>query len=218
MEQKEDSPNQSKVAEYETLLHKIPGIIASKIIFNDSNEIIELHILADVLRGPKQIVRDVQSALAAKFNIVLDHKVISIAQIEDGKVSLKNYRFHFEYIRSSFEGNKIEVTVGLSKDGQLFEGTAIGGVSINGRLRVVAEAVLNGVHAFLNIQYAFVLADIQKITIAGKHALAVSIGHISEIGEELLIGSSFINRDENDSIVRATLDAINRRVMRYYVK
>ena len=54
--------------------------------------------------------------------------------------------------------------------------------------------------------------------IAGKHALAVSVGHISELGEELLIGSSFINRDENDSIVRATLDAINRRVMRYYVK
>ena len=53
----------SDLTDYEVLINKIPGIISSRFVTNSDNEIIELHVLANIYRSPKQLVRDIQSAL-----------------------------------------------------------------------------------------------------------------------------------------------------------
>ena len=87
-----------KIEEYQQLLNKIPGILSSRIITDDSQDITEVHILSSISRGPKQIVRDVQSALLAKYNLAVDHKIISVAQVEDKEMSIQNIRLIIDRI------------------------------------------------------------------------------------------------------------------------
>jgi len=68
-----------KSEEYQTLLNKLPGVVSSKVLLDENGHITDIHILADIGRGAKQIARDVQSALLTKYDIGVDHKIISIA-------------------------------------------------------------------------------------------------------------------------------------------
>lgn len=204
--------------QYQQLLNKIPGILSSKIISGDGNAISEIHILADMHRGPKQISRDIQSALLARYNQPVDHKIISIAQIDEGTFMDSSFRLSISSIQLSTQPGRIEAKVVLAKEDQTFEGVALGGNSIKGRCRVIAEATLNAVHQFLNRYYIFVLYDTIQFAIGDRSAVATAVFHFGEAGEECLSGSSIIKNDENEAVVRATLDAINRRLMQYSQK
>ncbi|REJ36676.1 MAG: hypothetical protein DIU84_05550, partial [Bacillota bacterium] len=70
-----------RVSEIERLLAQLPGVISARLMVNDWGAIEELHVLATTERGPKQIVRDVESTLAARWGIKIDHKKISVAQL-----------------------------------------------------------------------------------------------------------------------------------------
>lgn len=63
----------------EEFLDKIIGVMCSRLVVNESNKITEIHILSDNQRSVKQIIRDVEFLLIAKYNIKVDHKIISIA-------------------------------------------------------------------------------------------------------------------------------------------
>ena len=65
-----------KTEDIRTLLCQLPGVNAAGVKFADDermDEIEEIHILADTTRGPKQVVRDVQSALFAAFGWQAQH-------------------------------------------------------------------------------------------------------------------------------------------------
>lgn len=211
-------PVQEVLEQFQQLLNKIPGILSSKIVSGDGNAITEIHILSDMRRAPKQISRDVQSALLARYNQPVDHKIISIAQIDEGTWMDSSFRLCISSIQLSTQPGRIEAKVVLAKEDQTFEGSAISGNSMKGRYRVIAEATLNAVHQFLNRYYLFVLYDTIQFSIGDRSAVATAVLHFGEVGEECLSGSSIIKNDENEAIVRATLDAINRRLMQYSLK
>ncbi len=66
---------------YRELLSNLTGVFASNVDIAEDGSIREIHILGSQSRNPKQIARDVQSALASAFDIRIDHRIISIAQI-----------------------------------------------------------------------------------------------------------------------------------------
>ena len=66
---------------YRELLSNLTGVFASNVDIAEDGSIREIHILGSQNRNPKQIARDVQSALASAFDIRVDHRIISIAQI-----------------------------------------------------------------------------------------------------------------------------------------
>lgn len=202
--------------DYQVLINKIPGIISSKFITDKDDQITELHILSDIYRSPKQLVRDIQSAMLTKYDIKLDHKIISVAQIEDNVINFKDHRLNLHYVKVLSEGPKSQVEVILIKDGQSFKGMAQGGNAVSSRTRLIVEATLNAIHCALDIEYVFILADIANVLISGKKAYVISVSHLFELGEELLCGCCIVTKDENEAIVKATLDAINRRIIRYF--
>jgi hypothetical protein len=204
-----------KLEEYQLLLNKLPGILSSRINVDDKGNITEIHILSDVSRSPKQIVRDIQSALLANNNLQVDHKIISIAQVEDNQIGIREFRLSIDSIQMFSRKTKVEALVLLKKDDQIFEGNSIGGNSPEGRMRVVAEATLMAVHQFCKKEFLFVLSDVLPITLANRKAITVSVLHFTEKGDEYLCGSAFIHNDESETVVKATLDAINRRLVNY---
>ncbi len=83
---------------------------------------LEVHVLAGSSRSPKQVVRDVESAVMARLGVAIDHKKISVAQVEDGAVRYDHSRLKFSDVSIAFNGSRTEATVRLTKDAIVFSG------------------------------------------------------------------------------------------------
>jgi hypothetical protein len=68
-------------SEVERLLCSLSGIVSARVIANALGRLDEIHILASDALHPKQVVRNVESALSAGLGIVIDRRVISVAQV-----------------------------------------------------------------------------------------------------------------------------------------
>jgi len=203
-----------KVQELEALINKIPNVIGNKIVLDEKEEnIAELHVLANSLRSPKQIARDIQSLAMARFGIDINHKVISIAQVDtDEMVDYKNVRLRIHGIKYSSEGNKADVKVILSKDEEMFEGNATGPASTLNKFRLIGEATLRALENFIGGDHYFILEDLNIMRIARCDVMVTAINHISSKNEELLIGTCIVKKDEGEAVVKAVLDSVNRKL------
>lgn len=70
-------------AQYKNLLLGLAGIMSAKVSFDTHKNIREIHVLATADRNVKQVVRDVRSALSSFFDVDVDHRIISVAQMKD---------------------------------------------------------------------------------------------------------------------------------------
>jgi len=63
----------------EELLATLPGVIAARIIANETGAVDEIHELTTAEITPKQTVRNIESALIAHLGMRVDHRKISVA-------------------------------------------------------------------------------------------------------------------------------------------
>lgn len=199
----------------EEIINQMLSVISSKVVMNESQEIEEIHVLASNNRSPKQISRDIQSALTAKFQCKIDHKKISVAQIDFRDEKEQLGRFRIAAIGYAVLGNMAEVKVALQKGEQQVEGVAKGTNSKNNVYRLTANATLNCVHELFAIDDTFIIEDIEKIQLAKREVIISAVSFITGHGEEMLVGSAVVRKDEYEAIVKATLDAINRKIVRF---
>ncbi|MDN5313289.1 MAG: hypothetical protein PWQ68_2263 [Thermoanaerobacteraceae bacterium] len=209
----ENNDKQQYIKHCEEIIRSIKDIVSAKIITSSEGKISEIHVIASSKRNPKQIVRDIESALIATLGSEIDHKKISVAQINheneymfdvrlkiDG-IGVRNYRFNYE------------ASVTLSdRDGNTYEGKAEGPGSIHGRLRTVAVATLNAIQQFLGGSFILSLEDVVGFKIGGKEALGVLVSMVIEGSEEHFLGSALIKQDKTEAAVAAVLNAVNRKI------
>lgn len=198
------------VQAFEKTINKIDGIINSKIVA-DGDQILEMHILADSLRSPKQIVRDVETALLVTYDYRVDRKIMSIAQTEsEEKRGIR--RIKFTGISLSTYETTVECTIKLDHDGDEYCVTESGIRTSSGKKFVVAKAAVKAVETIIGQTSIF---DVQNILIHNNNDIpfvSVLINMISRNGEETLIGSALIRNNIDEAIAKATLDAVNRRL------
>jgi len=194
----------------QSLICKLPDIINCSVVYDEDSNIEEIHILAAVGRNIKQLVRDIQSAINAKFNIAVDYKKISIAQINEAE--FKEARVRIESIAVKNIDNMIEATVVLSYDGKIYEGKSSKVKSKSNRVKAVAEATLAALEAYMCISGALYLEGLESLKISGKEVYVSLIGFSQDNIEEFFSGSSIIGLDENESAVKAVLAAVNRKM------
>jgi len=78
-------PDPWGVKRAENLLQSLESVLSARVIVSPVGEITEVHILANSGTGPKQVVRNVESALLAHLGIKVDHRKISVAQTAEVK-------------------------------------------------------------------------------------------------------------------------------------
>lgn len=71
----------------EKLLIQLEGVGSLKIVPDGHGGIDEVHVLSSSSLSPKQIVRNIESALLAEFGLQIDHRKISIAQTRAPEIS-----------------------------------------------------------------------------------------------------------------------------------
>ncbi len=203
---------------YRALLLKLPDVFAANILMDEDDNVREVHIVAGLSRNPKLISRDVQSALLAAFDLRVDHRVISIAQLADNPFEPREQtettetgkRIQCMEVSTRMEERHYHVRVRLRHGEQDFWGEAVSRNTATQCMRAAVQATLNAVHGFLGVDDLFTLVATQSTTV-GSIAVALTLLEYSFAKEDrLLIGSAKQGEDVAISFVKSALDAMNR--------
>ena len=212
MDQSIDPP---LIAEIEQALGQVADIRAARVVSSEDGVIQEIHVLASPTKSPKQLVRDIESTIMAQFGIPIDHRTVSIAQLgrdAEPRDPREKGRARVTSVSAEMTGVRASARVSLQLDGDSYSGVAEGPASTTGRQRLIAQATLSAVSEYVHGDFGFALEDVTLVTL-GRERVAVScVILVTQQGEQPLAGSAFARQGENESIVRATLDAINRRL------
>ncbi|MDI6870321.1 MAG: hypothetical protein QME79_02995 [Bacillota bacterium] len=197
----------------EKALQKLPGVGSVRLLVNEAGEIQEVHALADSGRLPKQVVKDFETLLLTKFGIEIDHRKISIAQLGDEpKPPGPLPRLVIRGLELRNQGTVTSVRVELADPERSTAGAAEGPSSTTNKLRLVAQATLAAVKGFTGDLVQYVLEDVRLERVARREVVVVCVTLVGAKGEETLLGTCRVGRDETEATIRATLSALNRRL------
>lgn len=206
------------IKDIEALLICLPGIQKARVVISDWGAIEEIHILTGLGRNPKQIVRDVQSALKAQWDITVDRRKISVAQVRVGLPEpIGRLRYSGIEIKTDAKSGKTDLCVTLERP---FEGQMavyVGRVQCDSHessvLLGVAKATCLAVNSVLEPPHSFFVDDISVLDVGSQKAVAVLLDLLTpRRNQEQMIGCAIVRRDIREACVRATLDGLNRRI------
>ena len=204
------------IVEIEGALSQVSEIKAARIVASSDGLIQEIHVLALPNKTPKQLVRDIESTIMASFGIAIDHKKISIAQLGQELLpqteSKESARARIKSINAEVSGVQAVITVVLDLEEDVYIGKAVGPNSQTGRKRLVAQATLNALEQYLHGAMSFALEDVDIVVLGSESVAVACVTLVTSLGEQAFAGSALVRQNEKDSIVRATLNAINRRM------
>lgn len=207
-----EAQNEIRLSDCENLIKQIRDVISVNIVLGVNKEIDEIHVLAEDTRNAKQLVRDIETLLRVEQGIALDHKKISIVQLNKEHTFFQGKRFKFSAIQYSLQGTKIEAMVELASAKLTCQGKSCGVNSSSNRLRLFAEATIQAVGQFLNKNCTVFLEDVALFHLGRRNLISVTMIYTQGPVEECLVGTALVKQDEKEAVVRATLSALNRRV------
>jgi len=209
----------------EALVARIPGVSSCRIKADDGGQIAEVHVVAASGKAPKFIARDVESALKAGLNLDVDYKKIGVVMVEDAPdppsptPPLEEFpilehasRFAFSRVNvvSSREGLRAEVE--LTRDSMHVFGSSQSDNPATTVWSVVADATLRAVSESLDEPTRLCLGGVLKMPLGGGEAVVVRVDVVGTRHSKSLAGCALVSGDDNQSVVFATLDAVNRLI------
>lgn len=202
---------QAEVLSLQKLVEKLDGVMAAKINVGPAGDLSEVHILAGKDRNAKQLSRDIQSAIAAATGSSVEHKIISIAQIGT-EMEKQDTRLLISGLDISFAKGNFTASVTLTLQDKDYVGTCRSASSAISRSMTVAMACIDAVNQFVGDARPFVVCEAQKMRVLNRDAINVVVSYRDSYDEKILSGSAFVNEDEYQAAVKATLNAINRLI------
>ena len=222
------------LASVERELCRIPEVRAARIVADDDGTPVEVHVLASPGKQPKQLVRDVQSVALAARGLDLDHRIVSVVQLDDGNgtapeaatfmdddeptsaaaaVPLATDRVLLESASLLRSGVAATAEVTLRRGEATVRASAEGSSAGAVTLRLVAEATLEALHDLLP---AAGRAAVEAATVvrAGEREVALALlVLVVPPNEEVVAGSAPVRAGGvHEAMARAVLDAGNRRL------
>jgi hypothetical protein len=108
-------------------------------------------------------------------------------------------------------GLDVTASVTLSAGGRTAVGEARGNASQVGVQRAVANATLRAVEELLDGAARFELDHLEVSQLGSERTVLVALSMLSGRGTERLTGAAAVREDVRQAVIRATLDALNRR-------
>lgn len=212
-----------RVSDIEEVIREMRGVEGAKVVVDSSGSLQEVHVLVHGARNPKQVVRDIESALMAKYNLRIDHKKVSVAlsgndderpvnpSINPTKEDISP-RLGLKDLSITMGGTQFEARVRLNFGENIYEGFASGQNVQQNRFRILSKATLLAVESVLNAPGLFLVEETTQVRLPGdRDAINVVVCLMSRYGEEHLLGAALVKQDVSRAVILATLDALNRR-------
>ena len=202
-----------RLTKLEDELEKIHGVTGVRVVGDEAPS--EIHIVATNERPPKQIVRDVQSLTTTNLGETIDHRIVSVVQLDEAPAAADvASRIVLEQVitASKRKDSWIRVTLKLPGD-QTAEGAVLTGTSREERARDAVVAVikalqprLEAIGARLSLQSLLVHNDPHTPSVQTRAELQTATHH------SILIGAAAIHDDVATAAARAFLQSINRKL------
>ena len=197
---------------------ELPDVQSSKIEFGKGTSISAIHVISRTKRAPKQIVRDIESVLEARFGISIDHRKVSVAQLPASATPVAASA-PAKAVRPKLVSVSLSIGCGRGSCGVILErgglevagevtGVAIGG----GTLRLIANATFRALEKLVSEKIAFDLLDVVRLKAGDRDTLLVLANYVSTGDVRSLAGCVQYEGNEQVAVVHATLDACNRIV------
>jgi hypothetical protein len=217
--QPHDGPD---LRELEDELCRLAGILGVRVVADRVGRPVEVHVLADHSKPAKQTVRDVRAVAQTVFGIELDHRIVSVAQLETDErnepvgieLPLPESRARVGSIGVEALGVRAEARVALLDGEREHIGYAEGSVASIARPPLVAAAALDAVRQMDASAEAVHVATAEIARVGPNRVAIVTVVYVDPPNELVVSGSAVVRRDRDDAVVRALLDATNRRLSR----
>jgi hypothetical protein len=216
MDNKGLTPEQLQRAE--ARLARIEGVLACRIRIGTTGQVEEVHVDASRATDWSNIAGAVESVLRDEFGQDVGASQIQVSPGREAAASgveefpILEYASRFAFVSvnvvSSRDGIRAEVE--LSRD----EASAFGASSTENiaapAWSVVSEATLRAVSEFLDGATRLCLIGVVKAPLGDNDAMLVRVDVVSSRCTKSLAGCALVDGNENQSVVFATLDAVNR--------
>ncbi len=201
-----------RLTKLENELEKIHGVTGVRVVGEEAPS--EIHIVATNERPPKQIVRDVQSLTTTNLGETIDHRIVSVVQLDEAPSEDVTERIVLDQVvtASRRKDSWVRVTLRLGGD-QVAEGAVLTGTSREERARDAVAAVIKALQprlevigARLSLQNLLVHNDPHTPSVQTRAELKTTSHHT------VLIGAAAIEDDIATAAARAFLQSINRKI------
>ncbi len=212
----------------EELLNSLVGVVSARVVARPGGSVEEIHLLTTRDLTPKQIVRNVESALLARFDLDVDHRVISVAQAEEGTKrveaeperkpeatgSVKRVLFIGHQVLTE-RAHRVRVSVTVELQGKRYTGEATGADLPRARLDTAAAATLaaieKGLAPFVDEDGATLSLDGVKMVEAFDQTFVLVAVHAMH-GRQItaLAGAAAVDDSPDRAVILGTLQATDR--------
>jgi len=205
----------------EKLLTSLQGVLSARVVTNGQGDVTEIHVLVQAGTAPKQVVRNVESALLAHLGLKVDHRKISVAQtasvepitvLEESAVQAEAKRRGILFKRlevRSVDRQRATVAVTLSAGNNDVVGEYETADNPKARVQGSARAAVLALdkvlpHGTLELEGAMVIEAFGlEFVFAGVHVVA-------HRGTHMLVGTCEVKQGAEEAAALAVLDATNR--------
>ncbi len=217
-------PDPWGVRRAEVLLTSLKGVLSARVVVHPDGEIAEIHVLTETGLTPKQVVRNVESALLAQLGIKVDHRKISVAQtaevlpieameqkVVEEKARRRGVLFHRIEVLTS-KPHKVMVQVTLEHDGNELKADEEAADSPPMRLQAAARATVAALDGMVD-EVSIDLAGVRFVEAFETRFVFVGVNILTGRDNWLHTGTCEIKRGAEHAAALAVLDATNRWVL-----
>jgi hypothetical protein len=210
-------------------LARIPAVSSARVVIAD-DELVEVHIVCAAGRSPKMVGRDVQSLLAAQWGVDLDHRKVSVVQLEaaegaeveepppakagraaaalsPGTDLSASATPLVTSVSVSTTGQGAEASVGVTLGGRTAAGQARGVPSWTSQRRLTAEAALAALAELDDRLAGYGVAEVTAVRMGTEEVVVVTVAGWADGLEVNLAGAAAIGPAGE---LRASADALLR--------
>jgi hypothetical protein len=210
------------VKRLENLITSLTGVLSARVVTNGQAEITEIHVLTTTDVQPKQVVRNIESALMAQLGVRIDHRKVSVAQTADERpiealqheaISERAKKrvvvFRSLEVRPSERPQRVIVRVRLAFEGREAAAEEQGTDTTRNRVEASARAAAQCLDDLLP-DNSVALEGAQIIEAFERDFVLVAVHGLGGREAQLLTGTCEIRESAERSAVLAVLDATNR--------
>jgi hypothetical protein len=206
----------------ENLIGGLTGILSARVVVTPLGEVSEVHVLTRAGIQPKQVARNIESALMAQLGFRIDYRKISVAQtadvrpieaLQDEAVTERAKKrivvFKGLEVRPSDKPGRVQMKVKLAFGEKEAESLEVGTDTMRNRVEAAARAAAACLDDLLP-DNSIALEGAQILEAFDRKFVLVAVQGLGGREAQLLTGTCEIRESAERSAVLAVLDATNR--------
>jgi hypothetical protein len=196
-------------SDLEAAIASLPSVRGVRVV-TDDQEIEEIHIMSEPSVQPKRLVRDIVTLLFVRFGVRIDHRRVSIVESEH-EIAPAVARPILESVRPDETHQRMRAELRFGE--QVFAGESPLGSDI-AEISAASSATLDAISRLLGKQGELSAREARTLILGGEEVVLVLVQWQTGEARTLLVGTSLSEENQVAAAARATLDAVNRRLVR----